>query len=249
MLGVYDYTVILTYMSLISATTGILVSLPGYGHPYIGVFFLLACGLCDAFDGMVARTKKNRTVFHKNFGVQIDSLSDLVAFGVLPACIGIAALRTSQYLDVDESKTLFQSLKAMEIDKIPRELIFRQITVFKYYHIVLISIAVFYVLAALIRLAYFNATEDERQKEMEATGKVHYTGLPVTSSALIFPFVMFLHFVTKFDFSILYFFVMLIVGILFLCKFKMKKIGKILLLLCILVGVIEFILLVLVNKG
>ena len=50
MIGVYDYTVILTYLSLMSGATGIFVALQGYGHPYIGVFFLLLSGLCDAFD-------------------------------------------------------------------------------------------------------------------------------------------------------------------------------------------------------
>jgi len=40
------------------------------------------------FDGKVARTKKNRTDEEKKFGIQVDSLSDLVAFGVLPSAIG-----------------------------------------------------------------------------------------------------------------------------------------------------------------
>ena len=95
MLGYYDYTVILTYFSLISAGVGIFLCLSGNGHPYLGVFFLLFCGLCDAFDGKVARTKRDRTPEQRCFGIQIDSLSDLVAFGVLPACIGIAMLRIS----------------------------------------------------------------------------------------------------------------------------------------------------------
>ena len=88
MLGFYDYTVLLTYLSLVSSTTGIIVSLSGAGHPYIGAMFLLFCGLCDAFDGKVARMKKDRTKMQCNYGIQIDSLSDLVAFGVLPASIG-----------------------------------------------------------------------------------------------------------------------------------------------------------------
>lgn len=98
MLGIYDYTVILTYLSLLSASAGILVSLSGGGHPFLGVFFLLFCGFCDAFDGKVARTKKNRSHREVNFGIQIDSLSDLVAFGVLPACIGAAMMRVSPLL-------------------------------------------------------------------------------------------------------------------------------------------------------
>ena len=60
MIGFYNYTVVLTYLSLISASTGIFVSLSDKGHPYIGIMFLLFSGLCDAFDGKVARTKVNR---------------------------------------------------------------------------------------------------------------------------------------------------------------------------------------------
>ena len=44
-------------------------------------------GVCDMFDGKVASTKKERTRSEKRFGIQIDSLSDLVCFGVLPSVI------------------------------------------------------------------------------------------------------------------------------------------------------------------
>lgn len=56
MIGFYNYTVWLTYLSLISAGTGIMISLYSHAHPFIGVFFLLVSGLCDAFDGKVARS-------------------------------------------------------------------------------------------------------------------------------------------------------------------------------------------------
>ena len=36
------------------------------------------------FDGKIARTKKNRTEDEKQFGIQIDSLCDVVRFGVFP---------------------------------------------------------------------------------------------------------------------------------------------------------------------
>ena len=58
MLGFYDYTVVLTYCSVISAVIGIYVSLSGAGHPYIGVMLLLLCGLFDTFDGRVARSRR-----------------------------------------------------------------------------------------------------------------------------------------------------------------------------------------------
>lgn len=97
MLGVYDYTVILTYISTVSAGLGTLAALAGGGHPYIGAFCLLICGLCDGFDGKVARTKKDRTEYEKKFGIQIDSLTDILAFGMLPAAIAGALLLNSEH--------------------------------------------------------------------------------------------------------------------------------------------------------
>ena len=61
MLGFYNYTVILTYISLCSAVTGIFTAIAGSGHPFIATACLMVCGCCDAFDGMVARSKKDRT--------------------------------------------------------------------------------------------------------------------------------------------------------------------------------------------
>jgi len=85
LIGVYDYTVILTYMSLISSIIGITQSI--HGAYKTAIFFLALAGLCDAFDGRVARTKNNRTEDEKNFGIQLDSLCDIVSFGVFPALI------------------------------------------------------------------------------------------------------------------------------------------------------------------
>ena len=39
MLGFYDYTTILTYLSLLSACTGIVLSLAGSGHPFLACFY------------------------------------------------------------------------------------------------------------------------------------------------------------------------------------------------------------------
>ncbi|MFR8335166.1 MAG: CDP-alcohol phosphatidyltransferase family protein [Oscillospiraceae bacterium] len=46
--------------------------------PQWAVFLLLLSGLCDAFDGKVARTRENPTRAMQNFGIQIDSLADIV---------------------------------------------------------------------------------------------------------------------------------------------------------------------------
>lgn len=85
MIGIYDYTVILTYLSVCSAITGIFFSFNGY--TFYAVICLMLSGLFDMFDGKVARTKK-RNQKEINFGIQIDSLADILAFGILPVCIG-----------------------------------------------------------------------------------------------------------------------------------------------------------------
>lgn len=83
LIGVYDYTVVLTYMSLLSALTGMIQT--AKGHFTAAVLCIMVSGLLDAFDGPVARTKKNRTEDEKGFGIQLDSLCDVISFGVVPA--------------------------------------------------------------------------------------------------------------------------------------------------------------------
>jgi CDP-diacylglycerol--serine O-phosphatidyltransferase len=90
-IGFYDYTVILTYLSLVSAVLGMTFAHRGFFGAAMLCLFL--SGFCDAFDGTVARTKKNRTEDEKAFGIQLDSLCDVVSFGVAPAfslyCMGV----------------------------------------------------------------------------------------------------------------------------------------------------------------
>mgnify|MGYP000761152357 CR=1 FL=1 len=78
------------------------------------------------FDGKIARTKKNRTDDEKNFGIQIDSLCDVVCFGIFPAmicyCLGVNTPAG-------------------------------------------IGALIFYSVASVIRLAYFNVSETKRQNE------------------------------------------------------------------------------------
>ena len=218
MIGFFDYTVWLTYMSLLSAGAGILVSLDGDGHPYWGTIFLLFCGLCDAFDGKVARMKKDRSETEQKFGIQIDSLSDLVAFGVLPVCIGMAMVRRSNLMD-----------------KQP---------VIGY---ILAGVMLLYLLAGMIRLAYFNVTEEERQKKEKGVRKT-YEGLPITSAALIFPTVMLFQFISKdLDITPVYFGVALLTGFLFLSRIRIGKPGLRGILWMVALGAAEFLIITLLH--
>ena len=187
MLGFYNYTVILTYLSLCSGVTGIWFCMTG--HPVIASICLLFSGLCDAFDGRVARMRKQSTEPEKRFGIQLASLCDLVCFGVLPCFIGYAAGMKSPFY---------------------------------------IPVFCLFTLAALIRLAYFNVTEEERQQQTTEKRK-NYLGLPVTSSSLIFPAFIMLIFIDKIKecyMQYIYLAVLLITATLFVVKsLKVKKPG------------------------
>jgi len=226
MIGVYDYTVILTYLSTISGVVGIIVTMTGIGHPYCGTLFLMLSGLMDGFDGKVARTKKGRTKMEQDFGVQIDSLSDLICFGVLPASIGIAQLRVSGILtDLGRGAERPDHYSLI---------------------LLLISIAAVYVLAALIRLAYFNATSEERAEEAIIRGRSYFTGLPVTAAALIFPLTLVVHWFTRADLTLFYFWLMLIVALMFLANVKIPKPNKKQFAVILAVGLVEFIAVILI---
>lgn len=84
-IGVYDYTVILTYISLIFSVFGTTRAI--HCDYKMAIFCLAMSGICDTFDGRIARTKKDRTEDEKSFGIQLDSLCDVVCFGVFPALI------------------------------------------------------------------------------------------------------------------------------------------------------------------
>ena len=86
MIGFYNYTVILTYLGLASSAVGIFTLCNNPQALPLAICLLLFSGMCDMFDGRVARTRKRSTI-EENFGAQIDSLSDMVCFGIYPAVI------------------------------------------------------------------------------------------------------------------------------------------------------------------
>jgi CDP-diacylglycerol--serine O-phosphatidyltransferase len=79
-----------------------LVTLVGLGFGMVGLAAVsagalktaAACGIwamvCDTFDGPIARRSRSRTDHHRAFGVQLDSLADIVCSTVLPAALLIA---------------------------------------------------------------------------------------------------------------------------------------------------------------
>lgn len=58
MLGVYDYTVVLTYISLMISIGGMMFAVNG--HLHLGVMCLAISGLCDMFDGKMGKNKEKQ---------------------------------------------------------------------------------------------------------------------------------------------------------------------------------------------
>lgn len=183
MIGFYSYTVVLTYLGLASAAMGMILTFQGFAK--YALFCLAFSGLCDMFDGKVARLKKDRTEDEKRFGIQIDSLCDVVCFGAFPMilCYSIGMRGPAG-----------------------------------------ISILVFYLIAGVIRLAFFNVMEEKRQDETDEARK-YYQGLPITSIAIILPLFCTLRpllghrFLSELPICIL------TVGLLFIINFPLRKPG------------------------
>ncbi len=183
MIGYYNVSVILTYISLFSAVYGMTEALRG--DPKVALICLMFCGLCDMFDGTIAR-KCKRTPDEESFGIQIDSLCDLVCFGVFPAMLG--------YGIKDISVSAFDILAS----------------------------AIF-VLAAIIRLGYFNVQEINRKHE-NGGKREYYEGLPVTSVSLLLPVIFLMgRYIKRISTINIYSVALMLIAVAFVSKFKIKK--------------------------
>jgi archaetidylserine synthase len=74
----------------ICSLVGLLCALLGIWFAILGFFPLAMIGilwavLFDWLDGMIAKKMRGRTDDHRTFGGQLDSLIDIVSFGVFPA--------------------------------------------------------------------------------------------------------------------------------------------------------------------
>ena len=87
LIGIYNPTIILTYIGVFCAVLG-MGSLHGIEADRLdtAMILLIVSGVCDLFDGLVARQFK-RTEQEKQFGIQLDSLADTVSLVVFPATI------------------------------------------------------------------------------------------------------------------------------------------------------------------
>ena len=186
MIGFYNYTVIVTYLGVALSIVG--MALASNGRYEYAVLCLALAGACDTFDGKIARSMKNRTKEMEIFGVQLDSLCDMVCFGVTPVVIA--------------------------------------------YHMGLqsawgIAIEIVFVLCGVIRLAYFNMLEELKHTDSQTEEQKGYRGLPITSITIIFPVIYLFHpLVPPAVFTNILALMLLIVAILYVLDFRLKKPGN-----------------------
>lgn len=93
-LGYYNKSVILTYIGAAAAVAGMALTVSG--NMKYAILCLIICGVADLFDGMIARHCK-RSEAEKEFGIQIDSLTDMVSFALFPVIISYALGNTDWY--------------------------------------------------------------------------------------------------------------------------------------------------------
>lgn len=196
MIGFYNYTVWLTYIGMLSSVVGI--GFAGSGKITAAVICLMFSGFCDMFDGIVARSKKDRTDEERRYGIQLDSLSDVVCFGVLPVAIGYNIGADAWWQ---------------------------------------VAIMALFALAGLIRLAYYNVTEETRQQQTTEKRR-HYLGVPITTSALTVPLLFCFRGLLGGYFALAYTLLLLVNGAFFITPIQVKKPSKTGLAIMLVLGVI-----------
>lgn len=176
-------SVLITYLGIIFAVISMYFSFTKIAFVEINylrysLVFLILAGICDMFDGKVARVFK-RTKEEKEFGIQIDSLADTVNFLCLPVII-MLSLGMNSIFDI--------------------------------------AVYCLFILCGVSRLGYFNVNAD-----LDDPVK-YYNGLPVTSTAIIYPVVGLLHGQIPINiFQIVLITVTLITALLFVLKIKIPK--------------------------
>lgn len=150
-IGKYNKSLVISYVGVICTILGIYFAcspalFEGATHFKIAMIFLILAGVCDMLDGKFARMCK-RDKDEEMFGIQLDSLADIVDFVCFPIVFGLA-------MGFNE-----------------------------WYHVITYILIA---MAGIQRLCYFNVLVINKKDK----GPVKfYTGLPVTSTAVIYPIV------------------------------------------------------------
>lgn len=178
-IGKFNKSIIITYVGVMFAIIGMyFASISEFKY---SILCLIVAGVCDMFDGKVARMCK-RDKEEKLFGIELDSLADTIDFVVFPSVFGLC-------LGLNE-----------------------------WYHVlgyILLG------LGGIHRLAFFNVLSYGKNDD----GPVKfYSGLPVTSTSIIFPLIYVIsNFISIDLYHILYIILIYLTAFLFVLNIKVPK--------------------------
>lgn len=182
-LGYKNIALPITFAAVASNFIGVWFAFKGFVDA--AMVCLILSGIFDMFDGPLARRQK-RSRDEIMFGVELDSLADVINFGFVPAALlYISGLRRWYY----------------------------------------IPIFLMYILAAIVRLAYFNVSSINKIES--GIVSVEFLGLPVTSAAASFPVAwLIVQWLPAIWGKILLSVIMLVSAILFVSPIRVPKIPK-----------------------
>lgn len=141
----------LTLVNLFLGSVAIIIAFKGENE-YNAAWLIMLAAFFDLFDGWTARLLNAQS----EFGKQLDSLADMVSFGVAPGIL------------------LFNWLY-MSLTKLSKLSTFEMISASPGQNIILLS-SIIYILAAALRLAKFNISHNKGRD---------FIGLPTPAAALI----------------------------------------------------------------
>ena len=90
-IGFYSIANAVTLFGLISSVLSCFLAASGPENIKFAVLMLFLAMICDMFDGKIARSTPNRGEKQQFYGVQLDSLCDVISFGVTPCFIAFRA--------------------------------------------------------------------------------------------------------------------------------------------------------------
>jgi CDP-diacylglycerol--serine O-phosphatidyltransferase len=193
MLGFWNKSVYITYFGAFVAVFGLLYAISEGNIDYAFVGMIIAA-VCDMFDGKVARHEKDRTEQQKDFGVEIDSLADIVCFIVIPT-LTIHQMMSGELL-IDGTTSL----------------------VCHWWQVLILAL---YVVCGIVRLAYFNVAMSDKNKAIEYyTGLPVPMSVPLFALVWLIAKVFNLGIDTR---ALIYTIVVPIVGYLHISKIRIKK--------------------------
>ena len=94
MIGKWNKSVIVTYVGMLLSVASMFLLMAGLNR--FAMMCFMGAGICDLFDGTIARMCK-RTEEEKSFGIQLDSLVDVVSFIALPVVLLITVCGVKWY--------------------------------------------------------------------------------------------------------------------------------------------------------